>query len=424
MTQTLTLHRPDDWHLHVRDGAALASVLPFTAAQFARAVIMPNLRPPVTTVAAAASYRERILKAVPKHLKFEPLMTLYLTDITPADEIRRAKDSILNSFIFNFDSPVKVLRERLAYEFYGYPSDYLERFRTGIEKVTPEDVARVAAKYVHKDQFAVLVVGNTAEFDKPLASLGPVTNVDITIPGAPTEEQEKPAAASNPEGKALAIKVAEAMGGLEKLKSIHSMKMKIELVEKGPQGDTKLPMETILVCSDAMHTEVETPNGKLTFVLGPDTGFAIGRDGSIRDLPPAFKSDTVLQVKRDLVCMAQHADDPAYSFTAGGTEKVGTVDTRIVDIAGPGVTVRWFVDPASGRILRETYQASGQSGPIEGATNLSNWKTENGITLPATHANQQNGKDSSVAEFIMTEFNPAIDPKLFQKPSNETKPAQ
>jgi dihydroorotase len=93
LTTTLTLRRPDDWHLHVRDGAALASVLPFTAAQFGRAIIMPNLRPPVTTVAAAASYRERILKVVPAHLKFEPLMSLYLTDNTPADEIKRAKTS-------------------------------------------------------------------------------------------------------------------------------------------------------------------------------------------------------------------------------------------------------------------------------------------------------------------------------------------
>ena len=98
------------------------------------------------------------------------------TNPLSADEIRRAKDSILNSFIFNFDSPAKVLRERMAYEFYGYPSDYLERYRTGIEKVTPADVARAATKYVRKDQFAVLVVGNTAEFDKPLASMGAVVD--------------------------------------------------------------------------------------------------------------------------------------------------------------------------------------------------------------------------------------------------------
>ena len=91
--QTLTLTRPDDWHLHVRDGDALATVVPHTAAQFARAIIMPNLRPPVTTAAQALAYRERILAAVPAGVAFEPLMTLYLTDNLPADEIARAKDA-------------------------------------------------------------------------------------------------------------------------------------------------------------------------------------------------------------------------------------------------------------------------------------------------------------------------------------------
>lgn len=91
MSDTLTITRPDDWHLHVRDGAALAAVVPATARQFGRAIIMPNLKPPVTTAAQAVAYRERILAAVPKGVSFEPLMTLYLTDKLPAEEIRRAK---------------------------------------------------------------------------------------------------------------------------------------------------------------------------------------------------------------------------------------------------------------------------------------------------------------------------------------------
>ncbi len=91
--QTLTLTRPDDWHLHVRDDAALPCVVPHTAAQFARAIIMPNLVPPVTTTAQALAYRERILAAVPDGLSFEPLMTLYLTDTTTAEEIHRARES-------------------------------------------------------------------------------------------------------------------------------------------------------------------------------------------------------------------------------------------------------------------------------------------------------------------------------------------
>ncbi|HTJ97845.1 MAG TPA: dihydroorotase [Rhodocyclaceae bacterium] len=91
--QTLTITRPDDWHLHLRDGAALAAVLPDTARRFGRAIIMPNLKPPVTTVAMAAAYRERILAALPTGAKFEPLMTLYLTDNTPPEEIEAVKAS-------------------------------------------------------------------------------------------------------------------------------------------------------------------------------------------------------------------------------------------------------------------------------------------------------------------------------------------
>jgi len=90
---TLTITRPDDWHLHVRDGDALRTVVPHTAAQFGRAIIMPNLKPPVTTAAQAVAYRERIQRAVPEGVSFEPLMTLYLTDNLPPDEIARAKDA-------------------------------------------------------------------------------------------------------------------------------------------------------------------------------------------------------------------------------------------------------------------------------------------------------------------------------------------
>lgn len=90
---TLTIRRPDDWHLHLRDGEALRAILPFTAARFARAIVMPNLKPPVTNTDQALAYRQRILDALPAGMKFEPLMTLYLTDHTLPSEVDRAKAS-------------------------------------------------------------------------------------------------------------------------------------------------------------------------------------------------------------------------------------------------------------------------------------------------------------------------------------------
>jgi len=108
-----------------------------------------------------------------------------------ADELKRAKDQILNSFIFRFDTPGKVLGEKMAYEFYHYPLDFLERYRTEIDKVTADQVTTVARKYIQKEKLAVLVVGNDSEFDKPLSSLGPVTKLDITIPPPPKALMEQ-----------------------------------------------------------------------------------------------------------------------------------------------------------------------------------------------------------------------------------------
>ena len=93
MPHELTIVRPDDWHLHVRDGAALRAVVPHSARQFGRAIIMPNLRPPIVTVEQALAYRDRVVAAVPEGVAFEPLMTLYLTDTTPPAEMRRARDA-------------------------------------------------------------------------------------------------------------------------------------------------------------------------------------------------------------------------------------------------------------------------------------------------------------------------------------------
>jgi len=342
------------------------------------------------------------------------------------DEIRRAKDSILNSFVFNFDSPAKVLREQMAYAFYGYPADYLERFRAGIEKVAPADVARVAAKYLHRDQLAVLVVGNSAEFEKPLSSMGTVSNVDITIPEPAGEkgadEPPKPAA-SNPEGHALAAKVAAAMGG-EKLKTIRALESTFTLTQKTPRGDMKMAAVATIVFPDHMHVELQTPDGAFTIVATPTAGFTSVAGRGASDMPESRNRESLGQVKRDPIYLAQHVDDPAFSFAAGASEKVGPIDAKIVDISGPGVSIRWYVDPATGHIVREAYQTAGPQGPTQGTTDLSNWQTTDGITLPALHTNQMNGEESSSAEFTSVKFNPAVDPKLFEKPAAESKPAQ
>jgi zinc protease len=329
------------------------------------------------------------------------------------EEIQHAKDGILNAFIFRLDSPDKILGERMTYEYYGYPPDWLDKYQAEIKKVTASDVNRVAAKYLHKDQFAVLVVGNNKEFDKPLSSLGAVKEIDITIPPPPgaaadTDKQ----AASNPEGKALVAKVAAAMGGLPKLKSIKTMHVSIAM-------NDGTPLDVTMVFPDRMLVDVHTPQGELTIVTSPDANFMSAAGRGIRSMGPDETNESLAQLHHDLVFIAQHADDPTFTFTAAGTEKIGDVDAAIVDIGGAIPWVRWYVDPKSGHILREKYKAMGQSGPFEGETDLKDWRAEDGLTIPRQHENKQNGQASSTVEFKKIDINPSVDPKLFAKPAEK-----
>ena len=336
------------------------------------------------------------------------------------DEIQHAKDEILNAFVFRLDSPDKILAERMTYEYYGYPPDWLDKYQAEVKKVAAADVNRVAAKYLHRDQMAVLVVGNTKEFDKPLSSLGPVKNIDITIPPAPAEKEQvgengQPAA-SNPEGKALAAKVASAMGGLSKLQSIKTMHVNIA---ESDSGGPPSPVDVFLAFPDRMHVDVETPRGKLTIVVSPDAAFMSMAGMGSRSMPPAQKTEMLSQLQHDLVYVAQHAGDPSFTFTAAGTERIGDVDAAILNIGGAIPWVRWYIDPKTGYVLREKYKAIGQSGPFEGETNLADWRAADGLTMPYKHQNKEDGKETSSAEVKKIEVNPQLDPKLFAKAESE-----
>jgi zinc protease len=356
------------------------------------------------------------------------------------DEIKRAKDSILNAFIFRLDSPDKILGERVTYEYYGYPPDWLDKYEAEIRKVTAADVNRVAAKYLHRDQLAVLVVGNTKEFDKPLSSLGAVKEIDITIPPPPgdkanangeaktdskasgkregsTDEPGPKVTESNGEGKALAAKVVAAMGGEAKLAGIKSTKASLTITRKTPQGDVPVPVETIVVFPDHLHADMQTPDGNLEIVYTPDAAFMALPGKGMRDLPASQKAESLEQIKRDPIFIAAHWKDPNVFFRAAGTEKVGDVEARIVDVNAAGAAIRWFVDPQTGHILKETYRTLGPSGPVQGETIMENWKPLGGLTVPLVRKNKQNGEDSSAAEYTALEVNPTVDSKIFDKPA-------
>ncbi len=335
-----------------------------------------------------------------------------------AEELKKAKDSILNSFVFRFDSKSKVLSERMAYEFYGYPADFLERYRTGIDKVTEADVERVAEKYVHKDQLAVLVVGKAADFDRPLSSFGAVTALDITIPELKSARQEV-AVASNAEGKALLAKVIAALGGEEKIHTVNSYRQKASLTVKTPQGELPIQAEDVVIFPDREWQKMTTPMGDMSTVISPAAAFMATPVGT-RDLPASQKENALKNLKRDPLYIVQHGGDSKFIFAVSGTAKVGEVETKILDVNADGTEVRWYVDPQSGRILRAVWQSSGMQGPGEVVADYGDWQAVGGISLPFKETRTRNGEKEATIEVKNVEINPTIDPKLFEKPSEAT----
>lgn len=318
-----------------------------------------------------------------------------------AGELQQAKQSILNRFVFLMDSRQKVLNQAAILEFYGFPADYFRNYPANIEKVTAADVARVANKYVNPDQVAVLVVGNEKDFEKPLSSLGTVTPIDITIP-----ELTAPAG-NNAEGTALIQKVREFMGGKAKLDAVHSVREVTSATRQTPQGPMDMDVESLTLFPDRRRAVMKMPMGEVTMVMTPEASFMVLPGMGVRDVPPSQRDAARADERHDLLTILKSPDK--YTFAVTGTEKIGNVDAKVLEVSTEGDTVTLYVDPSSGKVLRKV----GRGGQV---TDFTSWATFGGITVPTAFTMSVNGQPAGSGKVTTVEINPAIDPKVWQKP--------
>ncbi|HVJ04966.1 MAG TPA: insulinase family protein [Candidatus Saccharimonadales bacterium] len=326
-------------------------------------------------------------------------------------ELKRAKDAILNSFIFNFDTPAKVLREQETYEFYGYPRDFLEQYRNGVEKVTAADVLRVANKYVHKDELKVLVVGNASEFTKQLATLGTVTPIDITIPTPEITVSTNKATGNTSEGKAAVAKFVEAMGGANMVNAVKTLHQSISLIQQGME----VKLDQSIVYPDKQAQKMTLPQGEMKRVVTPSAAF-MAMGAQVRDLPPSERSSEAASLKRDFLNVLQHAGDSKYTFSASGKEKLGDAEAIVVEVNADGAKSQWWIGP-DGKLLQEEFSEVGQTGPTTLTMKYSDWKSFDGLQYPTKYEMVNGGQPVAKMTLSSMEVNAAVDPKLFEKPA-------
>lgn len=327
-----------------------------------------------------------------------------------ADELQHAKESLLNAFVFSADSRRKVLDQRVMLEFYGYPPDFYQRYPANLQKVTADDVARVAKSYIHPDQFRVLILGNEKEFDKPLASLGSVTKLDITTPEPPSATPAGSGSAatgsaavspepagSNAAGLALAQKVREFLGGAAKIDAVKTLRSHVAMTMQSPNGPVSLDVRKTTQYPDREQTVMQTPSGEVTLVATGEGGFMAAPAG-VRDMPAAQREEAIRSMQGELIPLLASSPTATYRSDAPGVLQIGTTTLE--------------VDPATGRVLRKT----ARTARGEQVTEYSDWKQFGGLNLPSKFRTTRRGEEVGSGEIQSVELNVAVDPAIFKKP--------
>lgn len=332
-------------------------------------------------------------------------------------ELKRAKESILNSFIFNYDSKEEVLSQQMTYRFYGLPADFLERYRTNIDKVTREDVARVAKKYIEPDKVALLVVGKPADFDRPVDTLGPVTKLDITIAPPPdTTPKVAKTAAGIEAGRKILAKVSAALGGRDADK-VNAIKTSASMVVNMNGQAMSLGRSVLLVFPDKVRQTVKTPMGEQTVVINGTEGF-MTMGGQSRPLPAEMLAEHQLDMGRDLRLLVHYHADPKLEVVAAGEEDLDGTKCQILAVTYRGAESRLWVDP-TGRVLKQSYQGRDPltRSPARIEAIYSDYKEVDGRQVPHKETLRIDGQDKVTLTLESFEVNPQVDVAAFEKPA-------
>ena len=335
-----------------------------------------------------------------------------------ADELRLAKQSILNSFIFNSATTEQVLGQQVTYEYYGLPADWLERYRAGIEKVTPADTARVARQYIKPDQFAILVVGPTEGRDKPLSTFGAVKTLDISIPEPPSATSAAPAAAATPAaedaGRALVSKAVDAMGGAAVVDGVKAYREETTVAASTPQGDIELQSTMLVAPPDRLRQELVTPMGAMTMTIAGASGTVQGGPQGSMPLPEAQRTQMLKQIQRSPIFLFQRRAQAGFKAVAAGEGKVGETPVALVRVDVEGDSMTLGIDPKTGQLRSLLARGTGPTGaPADVLTEFDDYRAAGGITVP--HARRQivGGTTAQKVTVKTVQVNPTVPADAF-----------
>lgn len=247
------------------------------------------------------------------------------------------------------------------------------------------------------------------------------TPAPTAAPPAATPAPPKPTPVPTPsaqalkEGKELFAKFVQALGGPEKARKVHDVWTRGLVTAKTPEGDMSMDVQTSMVFPDRISQQVDAPFGRMAMVATPAGAFIVGPN-AVQDLPPGMKEELLRQVRRIPLLLAQKIGDPKLVVAAAGTEKIGDVDARILDVSYEGASVRWYLDPTTFRILRSSHTSVGPQGEAVIVSDYSDYKMVDGYPVAFHLEVATNGQKDQTLALEECKINPGVEPKLFEKP--------
>ena len=228
---------------------------------------------------------------------------------------------------------------------------------------------------------------------------------------------------SEASARALFEKVVTALGGREKIAAVKDVRTHSQVTAQAASGEMAISMETTMVFPDHLAQQVDGPYGRFVMIATPAGAYLLTDQGP-KDLPNLMRDELLRQVTRTAYFLVQKSDDPKFRVALGGEEKVGDAATRALDVSYGEDAVRWFVAPATGRILRSSHDSISQTGKtVRVVSDFSDFKTADGLTLPYRIVVKTEGEPDQTVTLDEVKINPGADPKLFEKPPVPTPTA-
>ncbi len=331
-----------------------------------------------------------------------------------AEELAFARSALLNSFVFNVDTKREVARRVGRYEFYGYPLDFLQTYQQQLRDVSPEDILAAAKRKIRPESVSVLVVGNQEEFAEPLSDLGPVVELDISIPEPPTK-LEVPEVTEESRAAALELLAGAAAleGGREKLLSVKTLKTEME-VEATMQGmPLTITSTQTRVLPNRSYSTQELPFGEIVVVIDGENGWVKGPMG-VQDLPPDQLEDARLRSFADrLRLLTGYADLQVQTLEP--VEEAGRTLRRVY-VDTPEVKDLVLLFGEDGRLVGMDYQARGPEGPTAVSMRYESFTQVDGVGFPERSTMTHDGEPFVTATVRSLAVNPDVDPSIFERP--------